>query len=78
MPFASAPVDADDAETRSRQGSTTTTNTSAGSVGGLFGRKRTGGSWGDGVVVSVHLTPLKDEHGKVGKFVFVLATAVGR
>ena len=60
---------AEDLETRSRQSST--------SAGSLLGRKRTGGSGGDGVVVSVHLTPLKDEYGKVGKFVFVLATAGG-
>lgn len=46
------------------------------SVGNLLGRRRTGGSWGEGTVVSVHLTPLKDEQGKIGKFVFVLATGI--
>jgi hypothetical protein len=41
----------------------------------MFARKRTGGSCSD-VVLSVHLTPLKDGNGKVGKFVFVLATGI--
>lgn len=70
-------AESSDDEARSRQGSTATSTSSIASGGGSGGlaRKRTGGSVLE-VVVSVHLTPLKDACGKVGKFVFVLATGI--
>jgi hypothetical protein len=69
-------AESSDDEARSRQGSTATSTSSIGSTGGGgLARKRTGGSVLE-AVVSVHLTPLKDACGKVGKFVFVLATGI--
>ena len=57
-----------DADSRSRQSSTASTN----SEGSLVRRKTSN----SGPVVAVHLTPLKDGTGAAGMFVFVLATGM--
>jgi len=61
-------AEAFDGDSRSRQSSTATTSTD-----GSLVRRKTSNS---GPIVAVHLTPLKDETGAAGMFVFVLANGI--